>query len=128
MKLRILFAVFIMAIMFASPVLAQGGGGDPIITIESLIGAVTPLIIFIVTWLVQKIKPTLVGWNIVWVIIPVLSLLATVVLQLADLATSFFGQFIWNFLSVAVAQLVLQLTEDKRKANQLQKQKVKNGF
>lgn len=127
MILRVLFAVFIMAIMFASPVYAQGGG-DPIITIESLIGALTPLIIFIVTWLVQKIKPTLVGWNIVWVIIPVLSLLATLVLQLAELSTSFFGQFIWNFLSVAVAQLVLQLTEDKRKANQLQKQKIKNGF
>lgn len=127
MILRILFAIMLMASVFTAPVLAQGGG-DPIITIDNLIGAITPLIILIITWLVQKIKPTLVGWNVVWVIIPILSFLATLILQLAELSTSFFGQFIWNFLSVAVAQLILQLTEDKRKANQLQKQKVKNGF
>lgn len=124
MILRILFVIMLMATVFASPVLAQGGG-DPIITIDNLIGAITPLIILIITWLVQKIKPTLVGWNIVWVIIPILSFLATLILQLAGQATSFFGQFIWNFLSVAVAQLILQLTEEKRTQNKKQKQLAK---
>ncbi len=119
MKSRIIFIIVLMTITVSAQT-----GSDPIITIDSLIGAITPLIIFGLTWVVQKIKPTLVGWNIVWVIIPILSFLATLVLQLAELSTSFLGQFIWNFLSVVVAQLILQLSEDKREQNKEQKDAV----
>ncbi len=116
--IRKLLIVLLFAItVFTYQIFAQSNG-DPVITVDNLIGALTPLIIFGVTWVVQKIKPTLMGWNIVWVVIPILSFLATVLLQLADLATSFLSQFLWNFLSVVVAQLIIQLSEEKRLQNQ----------
>ena len=116
----------ILLIFFLIPVaaIAQGGGEPgPIITIDNLINALTPLIILGVTWIVQKVKPTLMGWNIVWVVIPILNLIATAILVLIDQASSFLAQFIWNFLAIAVAQLIIQLSSDKREQNRLAKQK-----
>lgn len=97
---------------------------DPIISIENIVGAITPLIIFGVTWLVQKIKPTLMGWNIVWIVVPILSLIATTILTLIDQATQFWSQLLWNFLSVAVAQLIIQLSPGKRLQNTEDRNKV----
>jgi NADH:ubiquinone oxidoreductase subunit 6 (subunit J) len=119
LKLILLFLAITTVFSFT---LAQTN--DPIISIESIIGAITPLVIFGVTWLVQKIKPTLMGWNIVWIVVPILSLIATAILTLIDQATQFWSQLLWNFLSVAVAQLILQLTPEKRFQNTKAREKV----
>lgn len=126
---RKLFFVQLIAIMlilsaFVTNIMAQTGASSPIITIDTIIGAITPLIIFGVTWLVKKIKPTLMGWNVVWVVIPILSLIATSILTLIDQAASFWSQLLWNFLSVAVAQLIIQLGEAKRLQNTSAKNKL----
>ena len=126
---RKLFFVQLVAVMlilsaFVTNIMAQTGASSPIITIDTIIGAITPLIIFGVTWLVKKIKPTLMGWNVVWVVIPILSLIATSILTLIDQAASFWSQLLWNFLSVAVAQLIIQLGEAKRLQNTSAKNKL----
>lgn len=112
LKLILLFIAITTVFSFT---LAQTN--DPIISIESIMGALTPLVILGVTWLVQKIKPTLMGWNIVWIVVPILSLIATAILSLIDQATQFWSQLLWNFLSVAVAQLIIQLSPGKRLQN-----------
>lgn len=117
----------VMLTLSLVPVAVMAQQNEPIISIDNLITAITPLIIFGVTWVVQKIKPTLMGWNIVWVVIPILNLIATAILVLIDQASSFLAQFIWNFLAVAVAQLVIQLSADKRQQNKLAKQKLLNN-
>lgn len=114
-----LVIIVLMLSAFVTNTIAQTG--EPIISVDNIIGAITPLIIFAVTWVIQRIKPTIVGWNIVWVVVPILSLAASTILALIDQATSFWSQFIWNFLSVVVAQLILQLSADKRQQNAVAK-------
>lgn len=110
------FAILATVIVFSGTALAKTMQ-EPIITIDGIITALTPLIVFGVTWLVQKVKPLLMGWNIVWVVVPILSLIASSILVLVDQATSFWSSFIWNFLSIAVAQMYIQLTSEKRAKN-----------
>jgi len=95
------------------------------VNIDNIIAAITPLIIYGVTFLVQKIKPTLVGWNIVWVVVPILNLIATTILVFIDQTTSFWGQFAWNFLAVVIAQLITQLSSEKRAETKEKKEALK---
>lgn len=128
MLLKKLLLVVMLSVIFIPTGLVLAQNGEPIVSVDNLIGALTPLVIFGVTWLVKRIKPTLVGWNIVWVVVPILSLAASAVLVMAEQASSFWGQFGWNMLSVTIANLILQLSPEKREANKKQKLEAKSAL
>ena len=117
---------FMILLVLLLPLTLMAQTPEPIITVDGLLAALTPLIIFAVTWVIQKIKPTLMGWNVIWVLVPILSLAASSILVLIDQATSFWSQFLWNLLSVFVAQLIIQLQPAKLAQNKIDKKKLLN--
>ncbi len=81
-----------------------------VIIASELVTLFTPLIVFGVTYVVKKIVPSIAGWIIIMLVVPLLSLLITWVSGLlANTGLTFWEQFGYGLLAVFINELFKQL-------------------
>lgn len=75
--------------------------------------ALTPLIVYLVTWLVRSVFTKLPGWVIITIIVPVVSVLTSWVTHLIviDVYYGFFMQVLLGLLAVFLNELIKQLKQ-----------------
>jgi len=77
----------------------------------SLLTLLTPVLVYLVTALVNWLKPNLSGWLIVGVIVPVLSLAGAWIAGLLGSTTGFGWQLLLNFLAISINEVLKQLKQ-----------------
>jgi hypothetical protein len=77
--------------------------------VNTIVMMLMPLLIWVVTWIVKKIKPTLSGVTIVAVIIPLLSFAGALIPTLIGTTTPFWLQLVLNFLAIAFNEIKKQI-------------------
>ena len=83
--------------------------------INQLLVWLMPFVVWAVTALVTKYKPSIPGWAILTVIVPLLSGTLTLITQwLAVPGQSWLIQFLLGLLAVVISQLRIQLSAEKR--------------
>lgn len=81
-----------------------------VIIASELVTLFTPFVVFGVTYVVKKIIPSIAGWIIVMLVVPLLSLLITWVSGLlANTGLTFWEQFGYGLLAVFINELFKQL-------------------
>lgn len=79
--------------------------------LENLITLLTPFVVWGATWVVTKIFPTISGWGIVLLVVPVLGALVTWIGTLITPESLWYVNLLFSLLAVFINEVKVQLTK-----------------